>query len=182
MCRSVTRAPSEASLTISIDYSIRQLERIKIDLSELVRRRQHDAGRDGYPSTSMGGGSSGGTTSSSTETAALGRPIQDPLAGYIDQIFDLVRKVDEQMTLAGNCLANVRSTEAQMRGRQSTLEDCDCCNRPITGVGDDRRRSGFCPACYKAFRNWRTTALDSTARPTFVAERRKKIAEKASAG
>ena len=47
--------------------------------------------------------------------------------------------------------------------------DCGACNRHLAGSGNDRLRSGYCPACYRA---WRRAAQPD--RSEFEAARRKK--------
>lgn len=171
------RLPTPQALATSIDYSQEALARIRLHSADLLRRRQHDAGRDGFPASAVGGGGSSGTPSSSTETAALAAPMADPVARYIDDLLSDVSQVDKLLQHASNCLANVRQIDQEQRGRQSTVESCEACESPISGIGDDRRRNGFCPACYKSWLRWRPGAEDPTARAVFVGWRRQRLDE-----
>ena len=173
------RLPTEAALVASIDFSTDYLARIRLYAGELLRRRAFDAGGDGYPTSSGGGGTSGGTPSSSTEVAALTPPMLDPVGRYIDEILDAVAEADRRLQRASSCLAAVLAVDQEQRGRISTVVECECCDNPISGIGEDRRRNGFCDACYRAWLRWRVEAEDPTARSVSIAQRRQKLSETA---
>ena len=45
-------------------------------------------------------------------------------------------------------------------GRQSSVTDCLCCEATVTGMGEDRIKSGYCPSCYKAWERYRQVHTD----------------------
>ena len=45
-------------------------------------------------------------------------------------------------------------------GRQSSVTDCLCCEVTVTGVGEDRIKAGYCPACYKAWERYRAQVAE----------------------
>jgi hypothetical protein len=151
-------------------FGIAFLERVRIHGPELLRRRQHDV-TDGFPASSLGGNGGGGSGGSGSSSTTLARPAADPIGDFIDIVLAAVADIDHKAQHAGACLSNVLTAEDQMRGRQSAVVDCDCCGGTISGVGDDRRRDGFCPACYKAWRRYHAESADPS-RVVFIAQRR----------
>lgn len=61
-------------------------------------------------------------------------------------------------------------------GRQSSVTDCLCCEATVTGVGEDRIKAGYCPACYKAWERYRVQVVE----PVHELFRRHRRAEMAS--
>lgn len=131
-------------------------------IDDLVRRGEHLADSDGYPA---GGntGSSSGTVSRPTENAVLAhyahvgddehdvrRSTSDPTGATIRQLFaelahakGLVDGVARRRNLV---LGTAAKADPDHRGGT-----CRCCRKHVTGAGEDRIRSGYCPACYQAF-------------------------------
>lgn len=157
------------------------LQDVRAHGPELIRRREHDAGGDGYPTSAAGSGtSSAGASASSTESAALARKIPDPTGAAIDSIIAIELEIGYLAQKMAAALSFVRVTDTELRGRVSTVEGCDCCDTAITGVGDDRRRNGFCPACFASWSRWRRTAADPNARIVFIWWRRERSKESAT--
>jgi hypothetical protein len=74
------------------------IKRLRVDLPELVRRREHDVS-DGYPSTSMGAGSgNAGTVSNPTMRSALAVKEEHPVARAIDIVLRGISDLDEVST------------------------------------------------------------------------------------
>jgi len=168
------KRPSHGQLIDSLNHSIKILELIQHYSPELLRRREHDAGRDGYPAQSMGGGGSSGGVSSSTETAALGKAIVDPTGHSIDSIIKIVADIDQQTQIAQAHLLETLKTETEMRGRVSTVAECRTCPAALLGHANGDR-NGFCQACYQSLKRWRMTAADPTSIETFAVVRKAEL-------
>jgi hypothetical protein len=171
----MSRLPNEHQLLTSIDFGVAFLERVKIHAPELLRRRQYEAS-DGFPASSLGGGG-GGKGSSPTELAALAAAMHDPVARLIDIVLGAVEDIDRKAQHGDACLSNVLTAEQEMRGRVAVVQDCECCAATISGVGDDRRRDGFCPPCYKAWRRYVNGDRDPS-RVIFIDRRRQELASR----
>ena len=164
------KRPTHGQLVDSLHHSIKILELIQHYSPELLRRREHDAGRDGYPAQSMGGGGSSGGVSSSTETAALGKAVVDPTGHAIDSIIKIVADIDQQTQIAKGQLLEILKTETEMRGRVSTVAECATCPTALLGHkhGD---RQGYCQACYQAWKRYSAATADPS--PVIFRQQRK---------
>jgi len=89
-----------------------------------------------------------------------GRRWADPIADAVSKlveglgmVFRATHDIDRQREL-------VLGTEAEMRGRQSSLQgECwvESCRSTVSGVGSDRLRAGLCPRCYSKWGTWKLT-------------------------
>lgn len=80
----------------------------------------------------------------------------------VDRIHTLVVRLYGEST---NVMAAVGRLEGLKRlidnrgdaryGRQSSVTDCLCCEATVTGVGEDRIVSGYCPPCKQAWMRYR---------------------------
>ena len=111
-----------------------------------------------------------------------GKIDADPVTDAVDEI---ARRLSYVFTATRNIerRRNMIDRAAKPRGRVSTLQgSCEACNTVVTGVGEDRLRSGFDNKCYvswtsyklkhessdpggqyRAFIAWRKQSLDSRA-------------------
>lgn len=167
-------------------------------LAELVRRGEF-VPADGYPSRSMADSDIHGgfaqTGSTSTERAALRwaseaeeeavanrRPVEaDDPNRVVDRdvaaekLRDLVANIDSAATLLSHADRD-RKFLVSIQWRQHDPEDadkpdsCGLCSTVVTKVGADRIKSGYCPACYEA---WRRAGApqDTVERRRFETER-----------
>lgn len=124
-------------------------------LDDLIRRGERAKGNDGFPS-GAGEGSSG-SIATPTEHAALAHyRIHEDDSGWWD------REHDETGDLLAGFVAEMHKAWAALNaakakrdrilsfetpGRTSTLTDCCACTKPAPVI-----RSGFCDACYSAYR------------------------------
>ena len=123
-------------------------------LGELERRGRETAAPDGFPSGGDGTGRASSTTSG-TERAALqrfGRVRPDATYLAFLSMRNNLDKVWEQLIRIEDAWISVQVSDAQKRERQTSLAICEACGRDdVTNVGEDRIRSGYCPACYQAW-------------------------------
>jgi hypothetical protein len=151
------------------------LDNLRRNGPELRRRSEHSAS-DGYPSSSMrsdGGGGSG--ESSPTESAALARPMADPTGQQIERVFQMLSDIHKRCSSIDNLVGNIANIEVETRGRQSAVESCDACTATVTGVGNDRRRDGFCDNCYRPWLRFKESCSrvgQDASRVVFIAQRR----------
>lgn len=177
-------------------------------LAELVRRGEY-VPADGYPSQSMadsdihGGFAQTGSTSteraalrwaseSAEDAAAAGRRVEpdDPERDVerdvaADALRELVVNIDGAAMFIGDADRS-RKFLLSIQGRQHDPEDaqaptrCALCPAIVTNVGDDRLRSLYCPACYKA---WQRAGApqDTVERRRFERERLAKLQDRGGA-
>lgn len=139
-------------------------------LAELLRRGQYPA-TDGYGGGSNG--ASGNDISRPTEAAVVqragGRTITDEHGqqretpdDWTDTRDDVRQAISELFATLAEALGHIRSVDRKRQyvmaiadtasGRVSSLQgQCEACEADVIGVGDDRLRAGFCPACHKAW-------------------------------
>lgn len=127
----------------------------KIDeplLNDLYRRARGSADPDGYGS---GGYQMGKTSeiSDPTGTAVIRRinseATPDPVRKTVEEIFALVSTISKAAVKLDRKIQVVLNTASSKRGRETTIDLCLACEADVTGVGEDRIRSGYCPACYR---------------------------------
>lgn len=163
------------------DHIADVMEALHRDIPEIFRRGEH-AARDGYPSTSMGGDGGGSGISNPTEQAAMAPEMRDPIGSLIGKLKADLEKVDQLARVIGSSRAQIMFTAIEMHGRVSSVSVCRACDGTVTGQGEDRLVSGYCPACKQAW--LRFMAAENAAGRTpashvrFVAQRREYLAEK----
>lgn len=146
---------------------------------DLVRRDEESAEVDGYPSRSSGapGGGRGQaavriTDAGESDSVALDGPTEsaafarleparerDWIAVTIREIGDVIREMTRLARRLDRKVSVVLHAGDARYGRPTSLtQPCivDACQNVPVGVGDDRLRSGLCPACYKAWTRWKT--------------------------
>lgn len=152
---------------------------------------------DGFPTGT--GGVGRGTTQTATERAALrlaspseeeaaerGLEVRpdtweerepDPVADALRELTTNADAAQTYMHDARQCRDFVISVEARIRGKQSSANTCSLCDVVVTGVGEDRLRSLYCPACFSA---WRRAGYphEHAERRKFEGERQKFLAKK----
>lgn len=79
------------------------------------------------------------------------------LLGVHDGAPDAVRRVYRELDAAvGRLLSSLALVDVLLRnplaGRTPSVGSCRACGVMVTGVGSDRFRGGYCPACAEAFR------------------------------
>lgn len=151
-------------------------------LEELLRRGAEVAAGDGYPTQSMSDGDVHGGfgqrvgSSTLTERAALrlaseddetaerhGRDVQpdrwedherDLAADLLRELVSDVARLALHADNIDNCRKVLLSIEG--KGRRSDaaqpIGNCPLCAQMVTGIGEDRIKAGYCPACYSAWR------------------------------
>lgn len=63
-------------------------------------------------------------------------------------------------------------------GRQSSLQgDCLACDKPVTGVAEDRIKAGYCPTCYRAWLRFRLEQMRSGHTPDHEVFRKRRAAK-----
>lgn len=156
---------------------------------ELERLRAIGTGLDGY-GTGGSERSGPGTTANPTLAVlvALAGGTGDSADVWVvpnDQIGLLLGKLADQSAQMAGCARRIAGLKrlidgrADSRvGRQSTVTDCLACEASVSGVGADRVRSGYCPACHQAwlrFRSAENGAGRSADHELFRRQRRKSV-------
>lgn len=134
------------------------------DLKDLVRRGQHRIGGDGHP---RGGGGEvhGQAESTTTEAAALrlAAPADsdqpdtwedtenDLIASALNDVFGLLAEMAGISKSVQRRLDFIEGVRGKARVPGEIAGHCAACTRPVTGVGNDRLRAGYCDACRKAW-------------------------------
>lgn len=143
--------PNQDRWNRQIEFARRLLDQLQDAGPELFKRDRESAQADGYPSSSMGGDGRGGSESSSTENAALAEHRRDV-------IHDDALACRHNMNDAVDALLRaLRSTQhAEQKGTLSAEDvspagTCLACHRKVEGTANDRLRSGYCAACYRAW-------------------------------
>lgn len=162
------------------------------DLDDLNRRGQCGADPDGFP---PGGDASGsGDVPTPTEGAVLAHyrvlpddheragkgewtEAHDPVGDAIDHVFGSLSEALGILVKAARSKAYAQNAGAAAKRRPGTGGTCGCCGRLVTGMPDDRLRSGFCEACRKAYERDETYGLGSAQpdRVAFVRTRREQL-------
>lgn len=75
----------------------------------------------------------------------------DPVADALRELVSMAEHAQFYMRDAKQCRDYVVSVEARIRGKQSSADTCALCEEVVTGVGEDRLKNLYCPACYKAW-------------------------------
>ncbi len=119
-------------------------------------RASIDAGPDGFGSGATDGPPSSDVTSS-TESAALrlieGRREADPQLTACQRLDEAFRECHRAAKEAEMAWQFVKFAAKGKIGRagQSTITECQACERDVAQVDGDRLRSGYCAACYSAW-------------------------------
>jgi hypothetical protein len=180
-----TRKITMADMADAIAQTELILARLKTRaLADVERRSQETSLPDGYRSGGLSDGGKGGDGSITElhamrlESGAYGR---DPVLGACQTVRNLLDSCWDDAVNAEDAWDYLCSVPKQRRGRENSLEGCLACLRDdVTNVGNDRIRSGYCLACYKA---WLKTGHGGTRqdRPEFEKTRRDlRVAEDAS--
>jgi hypothetical protein len=142
---------------------------------------------DGYPSGHVGGAADiddpeRGTELTAVESAAirnLERGAPDPVRDNAHGALVAIRNMDLRAGLLRRRLAGVfKIGDAYVE--METDDRCQCCEDLINRKKGDRPRSGFCQACYRAWKRFcetnPSTADPKERRDRFVTERRAQLA------
>jgi len=133
---------------------------------ELERLRAIGSGLDGYGSGSTERGGPG-TTSDPTSAllVVLAGGTGDCADTWVvpnDAIGVLLGKLAEQSGQMWGCARRIAGLKRLIEGRaddrvgrQTSLVDCLCCEAGVSGVGDDRIKTGYCPRCWTAWVRYR---------------------------
>jgi hypothetical protein len=159
-----------------IAETIQQLNALAVDIDHIHACTEH-AARDGYPSSSFGGGGGTRDISDPTGTAtimAMTRPVHDPILTRSLEVLRLLGDIQRRARVLDNLRVSVMTVAEQQRGRVSSVRECDACGATVTGVGADRLRDGFGPACYRSWRrSWEGNPDPS--RIVFIQRRREEL-------
>jgi hypothetical protein len=126
-------------------------------LAHLVRAAAETSEVDGYPPSSAGDGSGrrGPADSSSTERAALSAlselPRADPLMETLISIFASLEAMGDHARLIEKRVPVVVFANSRLKGRVSTISQCQACHRDVACTVADRLRAGYCSSCYMAW-------------------------------
>lgn len=122
-------------------------------LEELDRVAKIPSGIDGWPSGGSGSGGSG--DADPTLLAVVRRLSTKPNYDHRQVSAETAAKALEDAHTSVQCayraLLVFKTTAEEKRGRETSLAECGCCSSSITGIGNDRLRANYCPACYAAW-------------------------------
>lgn len=76
-------------------------------------------------------------------------PPVDPLRGLGVRLFDDLARLAALATAIDHRRDVILKAGEDERGRQSSVQRCEACERTVPGTPADRLRSGFCDACRK---------------------------------
>ena len=165
-CGTLNRQSSTRSVSISrkqldlsnrdIDDAIEALRSLRNELPELIRRGRFSNVADGYGQGGSGGPSSG--VSDPTGQAVLARQSRaevDPVSVAVQAVCVALSEAQGLLRGAVHHARDISRIAKEAEGRPNSLQGtCECCAKVVTGVGDDRIRAGYCPACFKACGRW----------------------------
>ncbi len=147
---------------------LRELRNHGPDLLAIARSDPH-VGHDGYPAQSFEPrvSGTGAEQLTPTERAADAKPAFDPVQHLVRTLLDEMRRArrsdDGDLWKAAKKLERIADLDRRIArrgdarsGRPASVTICLACDDTITGVGNDRNRSGYCPACYIAWWRWKT--------------------------
>lgn len=174
-------------------------------LHDLLRRRESGTENDGLRSRSYDGGGSGGNSElTQTERAALaglpdrsrddaGNPLRDDWSKHV-QKDPVGRQLEECLDQLAKMAIAARAFERKVEiilnagSRAKEVEDksshCAACGNRITGVGNDKRRSGYGNCCYWRWKEWSAEMDDDgldQSHVTFQIQRKAELAAQAAA-
>ena len=131
----------------------------ELNLAQLLRRGDHDTIHDGYPTQTVpdvivaSHPSALTSVESAAEARSFGQVEPDPVGLSIRNIFAYVAEMAGIARAMDRSLQYVAHAHDAATGRVGSLAgDCSACDRPVAGTPNDRIRSGYCPACYQAWR------------------------------
>ena len=163
-CRVTIRKPKRKTLSKAERDSKKLAEVLELlgpfcdaqALADLYARGEENSNIDGYPAGSDGGSSiHGGISDPTGQLAALvadGFKMSDHLLERIGQFQSGLSEVHGITREMRKCANVVLLAADSLRGRQSALQgDCLKCQKPVSGVGSDRMRSGLCHSCSNGF-------------------------------
>ena len=151
-------------------------------LAEIERVAKIDSTVDGFPA----GGSGSGSTEVANPTlmAVINRldtrQIRDPRQLSAETVASSLEEAWQAMTRAERAMALFASQAELKLGRESSLSECICCNAAVVGIGNDRLRAGYCPACYQAWLRTKTANGPRMDRAKFESHRRHELSKRES--
>lgn len=158
-----------------LDEALRALD--DDTLEQLHARTAEPVVRDGYGTGATDVAVATSTTDTAVERAvtaiAGGREeVRDPVTdevlvpatpdtwpGAPDPTLEVIVELFAELAEVAGTLVRViarrdyvMALHGERRGRESSLQgECRCCDRAVAGTSSDRLKSGYCPACYKAW-------------------------------
>lgn len=163
---------------------------------EVLRLATISPGPDGYGSGVGSGGRRSGVSNPTyrvTEAMAGGkdqlsgddRTTPDTWSVPGERVGELVAHVMDQAGLMHDHARRIASLKRLIEnrgdaryGRQCSLQgDCLACDRPVSGVGEDRIKAGYCPTCYRAWLRFRLEEMSACRTPDHEVFRRRRIAK-----
>lgn len=144
-------------------------------LLDLLRRREYGTENDNLRSRSYdSGGGGGGSELTQTEAAALrglpdkpydsdGAPLRDDWAKHVqrDPVGIQLEEAFAQLDIAARALRTferkveiILNVSSRQKDQENLETQCEACGKKVTGVGEDRRKSGYGPCCYWRWREW----------------------------
>lgn len=162
----------------SIADAIRALESLdQAKIADLLRRAEQTNEVDGYRSAAGDGQVSGGSVGEPTAAAAMARidhTERDPIGENLEELFATLQEITAGTKRVKNLVDAVIYAGDQLKGRVTTIRQCRCCYQEVTGIGNDRLRSGYGPACH---RSWKRAGSPTYAggRVRFEQERRAQL-------
>lgn len=143
--------PTKDQWDRQMEYIRRLVDKLQ-DAGPALFQRDRETGQcDGFPASSLGGDGRGGSEGSSTENAALADHRHDVIH---DDAVACRTNVDLGIE---HLLNAVRNTQHAASKSTDHIADhgpggtCLACLREVKGTSVDRIRSGYCPACYRAW-------------------------------
>lgn len=161
---------------------------------EMLRLHGIDPGPDGYGRG--GGGARGSGVSRPTESTivamaggtdrASGDDVTTPDTWRIrdERVGELLGHLLVQSGEMGDRARRVASLKRLIEnrgdgryGRQSSLQgDCLACAKPVSGVGEDRIKAGYCPTDYRAWLRFRLEEMTAGRTPDHEVFRKRRAA------
>lgn len=139
--------PNVKRVTSGIDASISELLRIR---AAWPTAHEHAAQAIGGPGSSLGGSGHSSDISDPTGRSAL---ADDPAAQYLARVAKRVDLLHRELrALADETTGwQMRRVVDGERKPTSGAGTCAACTRWVHGTAEDRIRSGYCEACFKAW-------------------------------
>jgi len=121
---------------------------------DLLRRAQYGMKPDGYPPSTRPTEIRGQDDDPLLATALARiehQETDDFLKQQLKEIFGTMSEISGHCKRIHRMRSVVINAGAKLKNRQSTLSQCQCCERDVLNTPDDRIVSGYCGACLKAW-------------------------------
>lgn len=141
------------------------LERLHKELEYFTEKRLRELERvskistdvDGFSAGGGEGGGSKGEISNPTLASVItllerSRKEPDIRGEAITAVLEHLEEAQRHIRLAKRSAIVFQTVGESERGRQTSIQECRACSYVVGGTETDRLKTGYCPACYTAFR------------------------------